>query len=79
MLASLLLFPQMKFDSKLAKLLSEFCLNVAVASFIAGFITPTAVGSISGFLLLLTKYVLIATLFLFSSWKFAKLERKTQL
>ena len=60
-------------DGKLLNLLSDFCLDIAKAAFIAGFITPAVKASLTLFLLLLTKYLLLAILFLYFAWQFAKL------
>lgn len=65
----------MKIDAKLAKLLSEFFLDIAKAFFIATFVTPSLSG-ISSFieiLLVLTRGLLNAILFLVFAWYFAKL------
>ena len=66
----------MVFDSKLTKLLSDFCLDVAKASFVVGFVTPAVAASLFDFLLLLTKSLLVTILFVYFAWKFAKLEEK---
>lgn len=70
----------MRFDPKLASLLSNFCLDISKAYFIAGFITPALSGitSVSLVILTLTKTLLSAILFLAVSWILARLgENKT--
>lgn len=68
----------MVLDSKLARILSNFCADIAKAYFVATFITPPLSGEFSlgqGFLILI-KGAVDVILFLILSWHFAKMEDK---
>lgn len=62
-------------DPKLANILSNFCLDVAKAYFVATFITPSLSGppSLPEILVVLTKGLLNVIVFLGLSWQFSKL------
>lgn len=66
----------MTIDSKLAHLLSDFCLDVAKANFIATFIIPSFghIDNGPGLIAILTRGTILVTLFLAFSWGFAKSE-----
>lgn len=65
----------MKVDAKLTAILSDFCLDIAKAFFVATFVTPSLSGisSLLGILFVLTKGFLNVILFLVASWQLAKL------
>ena len=65
-------------DKKLAGLLSNFCLDIAKAYFVATFITPSLTGSYGSLeiSLVLIRGLLAVIMFLHLSWQFAKLEEK---
>ena len=64
-------------DSKLARILSNFCLDIAKAFFVVAFITPPlSADSIWQTILMLTRGVIGAIVFILLSWQFAKLEEK---
>lgn len=67
----------MTIDKTLARLLSNFFLDIAKAIVIATFITPSFSGaSIYEWLALLTRGLVSATFFLLVSWWLAKEEEK---
>ncbi len=65
-------------DSKLAGILSNFCLDIAKAFFAVTFITPSLGGLSSWWevILVLTKGMAGVTIAIILSWQFAKLEEK---
>lgn len=65
----------MKIDSKLARILSNFCLDIAKAAFIASFASGALITtSFFETIFLLTKTLFNVSLFLTISWQFAKME-----
>ncbi len=63
-------------DPKLARILSDFCLDIAKGFFIATFVTP-AISEVSSWwvvALILIKGLFAVTMGLLFAWKFAKLE-----
>lgn len=65
-------------DSKLAGILSNFCLDIAKAYFITAFVSPPlGLGSTLVIILFLTKGLIAATLFLVLSWRFLELKDRS--
>lgn len=66
----------MVLDSKLAKILSSFCEDIAKAYFIATFVTPQLSG-LSGWeiILSLTRGLAGVIIAIILAWQFAKLEK----
>ncbi len=67
----------MVLDTKLAGILSNFCLDLAKAYFVATFITPGLSGefNLPEIVLVLTRGVLVVTILIFLSWKLEKLKK----
>lgn len=65
----------MVLDAKLAGILSNFCLDISKAFFVATFVTPSLSGLYYWFeiLLVLIKGTIFVTIFILLSWQFAKL------
>ncbi|MBI3103477.1 hypothetical protein HYZ05_00895 [Candidatus Daviesbacteria bacterium] len=66
----------MVLDSKLAGILSNFCLDIAKAYFVAAFVTPALSGLTNWWeiLFVLIKGLLFVIIFLLASWYLARLE-----
>jgi len=62
-------------DAKLASIMSNFCLDIAKAYFIATFVTPSLTSVSTGweFVWILLRGLLNVILFLLASWQLAKL------
>lgn len=65
-------------DSKLAGILSNFCLDIAKAYFITTFVAPPLSASGWEFMLMLTRGLAAVIVFIVLSWQFSKLERKNE-
>lgn len=62
-------------DSKLAGILSNFCLDIAKAYFVAAFVAPPlSTGSVLVTILMLIRGLIAAILFIVLSWQFLKLK-----
>ncbi len=66
-------------DPKLAGILSNFCLDIAKAYFIAAFVTPPlSAGSVLVTMLMLIRGLIAAILFIVLSWQFLKLKDRSK-
>lgn len=63
-------------DAKLAGILSNFCLDIAKAFFVATFVTPGLSGefNLPEVALVLTRGVFVVTILILLSWKLEKLK-----
>ncbi len=69
----------MVLDPKLAGVLSDFCLDIAKAYFVAAFVTPPlSTGPVLVTILMLLRGLIAAILFIVLSWQFLKLKDRSK-